>query len=131
VQYVFLWASGAPNSRAAPGSSHSSYATVSDVIFLLTAPKKSVQSKNLFICRSSFSNQTCGSTIVYFNLQPVQQDAAISVMQCPGDTRQFTHAWQKQLVFLLLSRLLMPLNAPPHTLNPLKMGFVGAVGWNA
>ena len=27
MQYVFLWASGAPNSRAAPGSSHSSYAT--------------------------------------------------------------------------------------------------------
>jgi len=27
VQYVFLWASGAPNSRAAPGSPHSSYAT--------------------------------------------------------------------------------------------------------
>jgi len=28
VQYVFLWASGAPKSRAAPGSPHSSYATV-------------------------------------------------------------------------------------------------------
>jgi len=28
VQYVFLGASGAPNSRAAPGSPHSSYATV-------------------------------------------------------------------------------------------------------
>jgi len=27
VQYVFLWASGAPNSRAAPGSPNSSYAT--------------------------------------------------------------------------------------------------------
>jgi len=27
AQYVFLWASGAPNSRAAPGSPHSSYAT--------------------------------------------------------------------------------------------------------
>jgi len=27
VHYVFLWASGAPNSRAAPGSPHSSYAT--------------------------------------------------------------------------------------------------------
>jgi len=27
VQYVFLWASRAPNSRAAPGSAHSSYAT--------------------------------------------------------------------------------------------------------
>jgi len=27
VQYVFLWASGAPNSRAAPGSLHTSYAT--------------------------------------------------------------------------------------------------------
>jgi len=32
VQYVFLWASGAPNSRAAPGSPHSSYAT--DYCFL-------------------------------------------------------------------------------------------------
>jgi len=29
VQYTFLWASGTPNSRAAPGSPHSSYATVS------------------------------------------------------------------------------------------------------
>ena len=28
MQYVFLWASGAPNSRAAPGSPHSSYDTV-------------------------------------------------------------------------------------------------------
>jgi len=28
VQYVFLWTSGAPNSRAVPGSTHSSYATV-------------------------------------------------------------------------------------------------------
>ena len=28
MQYVFLLASGAPNSRAAPGSPHSSYATV-------------------------------------------------------------------------------------------------------
>jgi len=27
VQYVVFWASGAPNSRAAPGSPHSSYAT--------------------------------------------------------------------------------------------------------
>jgi len=27
VQHVFLWASGAPNSRAAPGRAHSSYAT--------------------------------------------------------------------------------------------------------
>jgi len=29
VQYLFLWASRAPNSRAAPGSPHSSYATTS------------------------------------------------------------------------------------------------------
>jgi len=29
VQYLFLWASRAPNSRAAPGSPHSSYATAS------------------------------------------------------------------------------------------------------
>ena len=27
MQYLFLWASGAPNSRVAPGSPHSSYAT--------------------------------------------------------------------------------------------------------
>jgi len=27
VQYVFLWASGAPNWRGAPGSLHCSYAT--------------------------------------------------------------------------------------------------------
>jgi len=27
LQYVLLWASGAPNSRTAPGSPHSSYAT--------------------------------------------------------------------------------------------------------
>jgi len=28
VQYVFLWGSGAPSSRATPDSPHSSYATV-------------------------------------------------------------------------------------------------------
>ena len=35
VQYAFLWASGAPNSRASPGSPHSSYATVSMTLFLM------------------------------------------------------------------------------------------------
>jgi len=32
VQYVFFSASGAPNSRAAPGSPHSSYATDANII---------------------------------------------------------------------------------------------------
>jgi len=31
IGYIFLWASGAPNSRAAPDSPHSSYATASNV----------------------------------------------------------------------------------------------------
>jgi len=31
VQYVFLWALGAPNSRPAPGSPHFSYATALSV----------------------------------------------------------------------------------------------------
>jgi len=33
VQYLFSWASGAPNSRAAPGSPHSSYATAVQLDF--------------------------------------------------------------------------------------------------
>jgi len=40
VQYVFLWASGAPNSRAAPGSRHSSYATVYLAITAKLVPKQ-------------------------------------------------------------------------------------------
>jgi len=47
VQYVFLWALREPNSRAAPGSLHSSYATGHSAIIL------SMQS-------------TCWSPLVYF-----------------------------------------------------------------
>jgi len=40
VQYVFSWASGAPNSRAAPGSAHSSYVTVHDPVWVATPTLK-------------------------------------------------------------------------------------------
>ena len=36
MQYVFLWASGTPNSRTAPGSPHFSYATAFGLNFDLT-----------------------------------------------------------------------------------------------
>jgi len=57
VQYVFLWALGAPNSRAAPGSAHSSYATVHKPNFALipgTTLKLLGQKKSKFSCSRVF-----------------------------------------------------------------------------
>jgi len=50
VQYVFLWASGTPNSRAAPGSPHSSYDTVCFTAHLSTEWKYTVSQVDTPIC---------------------------------------------------------------------------------
>ena len=50
MQYVFLWASGAPNSRAAPGSPHSSCDTVCFTAHLSTEWKCTVSQVDTPIC---------------------------------------------------------------------------------